>query len=277
MNDLDVSDLLTTAETARRLAASPSSIKRWADAGDLRYSVTPGGHRRFAEADVTAFRLRLMGVEGGDSPSSAWVDFLLGDTPAHDVVARLLSERGRLGSWAATAEALAPALTELGRRWEAGEISIADEHLASERLSRGLARVVETLPSAPETPRCLLALAEGEEHELGLRLVELVLRERGWRTRWAGRRTPTADIASLLAAGTLDAVGISASVSASRDVLAREAAALDAACRKAGASLLLGGRGAWPVGVGIRCLELSDLAAAAAAIERRDLTAGDPP
>jgi excisionase family DNA binding protein len=46
-------ELLSLSEAARRLGVHPSTLRRWADAGDIKVSVTPGGHRRFAVADLT--------------------------------------------------------------------------------------------------------------------------------------------------------------------------------------------------------------------------------
>ena len=78
-------------------------------------------------------------------------------------------------------------IEELGLRWASRRIGIVEEHLASDRLSRALARCAEALPSRPDAPRILLAAAEGEDHLLGLALVDLCVREEGWRSLWSGR------------------------------------------------------------------------------------------
>lgn len=43
---------LTTTEAAAHLGVHPSTVRRWADEGDLPTMVTPGGHRRFALSDL---------------------------------------------------------------------------------------------------------------------------------------------------------------------------------------------------------------------------------
>jgi photoactive yellow protein len=48
-------DLLTTSEAAEALGVSPTSIKRWADAGRLPALKTAGGHRRYRVEDVEGF------------------------------------------------------------------------------------------------------------------------------------------------------------------------------------------------------------------------------
>lgn len=52
-------------EAARRLGVHPTTLRRWADSGEIPVMVTPGGHRRFAVVDLTRFtdkRLRLRTV-----------------------------------------------------------------------------------------------------------------------------------------------------------------------------------------------------------------------
>lgn len=43
---------MTLTEACRLLGVSPSTIRRWADAGMVRTFVTPGGHRRFSRAGL---------------------------------------------------------------------------------------------------------------------------------------------------------------------------------------------------------------------------------
>ena len=43
---------LTLDEAAKRLSVHPATLRAWADKGRIRAIRTPGGHRRFSEADV---------------------------------------------------------------------------------------------------------------------------------------------------------------------------------------------------------------------------------
>jgi len=45
---------VTLAEACRLLGVSPTTVRRWADAGTVRAFVTPGGHRRFSRAGLEA-------------------------------------------------------------------------------------------------------------------------------------------------------------------------------------------------------------------------------
>lgn len=48
--------LFTTREVAEMWNVSPSTIKRWADSGDLKCRRTPGGHRKFCVRELSEFQ-----------------------------------------------------------------------------------------------------------------------------------------------------------------------------------------------------------------------------
>jgi excisionase family DNA binding protein len=234
-------DLLSTVDVGRLAGVGPTAVKRWADQGILPCVKTAGGHRRFERREVQ----RFLEANQGNTAAS-FVDLLL-QTDGLGVEARLLTERSRLGSWLAVAEMLGGALVEMGERWRAGKVTIIQEHLASGRLSRALARIGDALPVAPGAPRCMLACAEGDRHALGLSLVEVALREAGWATLWAGQDTPAADLAEVARKGEAEMIAVSASAASTEPgELLRQAEVLGAACERSGVALVLGGSGAWP-------------------------------
>jgi excisionase family DNA binding protein len=58
---------LTLGQACRILNVDESTLRRWADAGQVRTFRTPGGHRRFAEGDVRAI------VQGRERPGVSQV------------------------------------------------------------------------------------------------------------------------------------------------------------------------------------------------------------
>jgi len=240
-------DLLTTREAAALLGVGTTSVKRWADSGLLRCVKTPGGHRRFPRDAVGEF-IRTHGEPAAlDDHMASWMALLSGDAQAADVIAALQSDRDEHGSWWQAADALGAVLEELGRRWEAGAITVLQEHLASERFARAVAECAQQLPVPATAPSALLLAAQGDDHTLGLSLAELCLREAGWNTRWAGRRTPLDQAAAFVERGAAQLVAMSASVySTDTAGLSAQAERIGAACRATGAALLLGGAGLWP-------------------------------
>ena len=250
-------DLLSSTEAAALLGVSASSVKRWADDGVLSCVKTAGQHRRFARSTLERFRLQQAAMANDGSPHDGaglsevdtWAELLVAQASSQVLEARLLAARGALGSWLRVAELLGAVLTEVGQRWQHGRITVLDEHLASERLQRALARMSEWLPVSPDAPHALLATAENDDHTLGLSLVELCLREQGWSALWAGRRTPMSEVANTLTHNRHEVrlVAVSASAASSdANTLAPQAVYLARICEAARIPLLLGGSGAWP-------------------------------
>jgi len=239
-------DFMTTREVARLAGVGATAVKRWTDAGLLACVRTAGGHRRFARSEVVRF-LGAQPAANEPEGREPWVGALLEASDPRALEALLLSERARTGAWHRVAGLAGKALGEVGRLWSAGAVTIFEEHQASERLSRALARVADGLPLDPEAPRAILTCAEGEDHTLGLSLTELVLREAGWVSIWAGRRTPLAELSPAISRLRARLLAVSAS-EASSDVTAlrAQAEAFGRAARAAGAALVLGGNGAWP-------------------------------
>lgn len=93
-----------------------------------------------------------------------------------------------------------PYLHDVGERWFAGSIGVAQEHFASNVLRSRLS-VLMAADERPHGPLAVLACMPGERHEFGLMATAIVLSRLGWRTSYLGANTPTAELA--VAARTL--------------------------------------------------------------------------
>ena len=253
--------MLTTTEAAEIAAVAPSTIKRWADQGVLPFSRTVGGHRRFERFAIEKLlRKQPVAGNGEESQAAAWVRCLV-EGQRYEIDGRLLEARGRLGAWWRVADELAASLEEMGKQWQSGRLTVADEHMASDAMARALARVGDTLPSRLNGPKCILACGGDEEHTLGLSLAELCLRELGWTPLWLGRRTPTSEVVRLVRGGGVSMVALSASTLVDDEQLLRAVVdEVGAACGEARVRLMLGGSGAWPSQptFGVRVSSFSD-------------------
>lgn len=102
---------------------------------------------------------------------------------------------------------------EVGRMWQRGEISVAEEHYASRVAEDVVARLRPRLAQAPRNgKRALVTTVGGELHDLGARVVSDHLWAAGWDTLFLGGNTPGADV--VRGVGDFDAhlLGISMSV-----------------------------------------------------------------
>jgi excisionase family DNA binding protein len=65
---------LTLTEAAEALRVHPTTLRRWADSGQIPVFLTPGGHRRFAESDVRHMATRKHSVRRVGPVERIWAD-----------------------------------------------------------------------------------------------------------------------------------------------------------------------------------------------------------
>jgi len=100
---------LTLAEASRVLGVNGSTLRRWADAGQVRTFRTPGGHRRFSRADLVA----LVGAR----PSPAEQRAALGELAVARIRRRMQRPPQQTDAWyQALSEEERARLRLLGRR-----------------------------------------------------------------------------------------------------------------------------------------------------------------
>jgi methanogenic corrinoid protein MtbC1 len=95
-------------------------------------------------------------------------------------------------------QVIAPALWLVGRLWERGEITIADEHFATEVSMRAIAlqREARRLTSERLGHRTLLAAPQGEQHVVALRMIANLLRDAGYDVVMLGPDVPAGALAA---------------------------------------------------------------------------------
>jgi methanogenic corrinoid protein MtbC1 len=95
-------------------------------------------------------------------------------------------------------ELLTPVMHAVGRLWESGEITIADEHLATAVAHGTLTRIYPELATAEPRTRgvVLLAGADGEQHMFGLRMLADVLEAAGFDVRNVAGSLPPESLAA---------------------------------------------------------------------------------
>jgi methanogenic corrinoid protein MtbC1 len=160
---------------------------------------------------------------------------------------------------------IAPAMHELGRLWEQGAITVADEHLATALTHRVLAALrppellEQTFQVQSDKPRAILAAVQGEHHALGLRMAADLLEDAGFQIAYLGADVPTEALLQALRTLSPDLLGLSATMSQSADRLEDVVELVRAEYPQM--PLLLGGRGSLSprFGEGIRVEDLERL------------------
>ena len=192
-----MADRIDLQEAARRLGVHYQTAYRWVREGRLP-AVRVRGRYELGTDDVDAFARQR------DEPVSATVrrgrrewgraaerllDALCeGDErTAADVVARLHGQGEPVVDL--LSRVVVPALTLIGERWAAGQLSVAHEHRASEIVSRLLAGIDQRRPGRPRGT-VVVAAPPGELHGLPVDMAAAVLREDGWSVELLGRDVP---------------------------------------------------------------------------------------
>ena len=252
---------LNIAALAHRTGIAPDTLRKWEQRyGVLRPSRTEGGQRRYDEADVArvewlrdrlaeGYRIseaaRLLGL-GADRPSGTpeeLRDALYAAVRDVDpaAVATLLDQAFALYQVeTALTEVIEPTLVRVGEGWASGELSVAQEHLAS---SAARVRLEQRFADGRGGARgpAVLACAPGERHELGLLMLAVALSARGWQVAYLGPETPFADAVALAERASATTLAVSATMPEAFEALMAELGTIP---RPRGLRLVIGGQAA---------------------------------
>jgi methanogenic corrinoid protein MtbC1 len=121
-------------------------------------------------------------------------------------------------------DVFAPVQAEVGQRWAAGDLGIADEHAASAAVDDLLIRLGATAES-PRGPAVVVASAEHDAHALGGRVVASALALEGFRVMFLGASVPAADLGDFLDLQQPLALALSCSMPTALVAAARSVAA----------------------------------------------------
>lgn len=103
-----------------------------------------------------------------------------------------------------------PAMHTIGRLWADGEISVAQEHMATAIVQRVMSRSFPRLPSVRRRGETLLVVVPPQEkHEVGATVIRDYLELHGYDVRFTGADTPARSVAALISENRIAVVLIS--------------------------------------------------------------------
>ena len=207
-------------ELSRRTGVSPELLRAW----ERRYGLfepdrSPGRFRLYSDSDysrVEAMKSQIAhGLSAAEAarrvlavaparvsrdddvpalaePTRALRDALIGfdEAGAHAALDQLIAS---LSLEAFLRSVVVPLLQEIGEGWERGEITIAQEHFGT-NLLRGRLLALGRGWGRGTGRHALLAAPAGEQHDLGLVVLALMLRDHGWRVTFLGADAPVPTI-----------------------------------------------------------------------------------
>jgi len=194
----------TPSDLAPLFGVNVSTIKRWVDRGLISSEITAGGHRRVSQDHLKQFLQRypkytqrsyvLRRLHTFDQVLPPWKDYESALFNRRDHEARTILETAlwrRIPVAQIFDDFIAPTLASVGEKWARGQASIYDEHRITFQIRTHIQHLDDLLPDPlPGAPIALLACAPGDNHELPLQMVSLVLKEAGWIPETTGINTP---------------------------------------------------------------------------------------
>ncbi len=200
---------LTTKEVARLCRVSDATVKRWEESGLILSERTNGGHRRFRADEVCRFQSKQnlgLKVSHGDesvlrattrrrenknhSTCSLFQALIAG---CEEEAANILLAKHLNGESPAQIfdKFLAPAMRKIGELWYIGEISVAQEHIATRAAMNAMYKLRSTLSVSKERKGLIMCCGiEGDFHELSPYLVQIIFENLGWEVINFGANTP---------------------------------------------------------------------------------------
>lgn len=174
---------------------------------------TPGGHRLYRQEDVEALKVIRRWLDEGATPQAAIRRYLAQESRPEGLPRELMAALMEanlphaeglfrravklLGPEGALRWVLVPVLKEVGEGWHRGEVTVAQEHLATQFLRSRLQELLDLAGYPPGAP-ILVTTPPGERHELGAMLAAYHLRRRGLPALYLGPDTPLVDLGDLV-------------------------------------------------------------------------------
>jgi methanogenic corrinoid protein MtbC1 len=139
-------------------------------------------------------------------------------------------------------EVFQPVLHEIGTLWQAGLVSVAQEHYCTAATQFIMSRLYPYIFRAPVQDRVMVgACVSGELHEVGIRMVTDFFEMAGWDTHYLGASMPESDLVAKVKSSRADVLALSVTMGFHLPRAARIIKAVRADTDLAGIRILAGG------------------------------------
>lgn len=241
MEELDKSGLFSMRRVVRETGLSADTLRAWEDRYGLpEPQRSKAGHRLYSLHDIEVVKWMLNRKAEGIRPSQAARLFQDMTTAGEDPLAglpftanptdKLTQLEAIREGWIQTclkfdepgvtrllAQAFAqftPAdvilgvlvagMNQIGQGWLAGQVSVAQEHFATEVGTRKVELYMAALPPATRPERILVACPPGERHAFPALVTAYLLAQAGWQVIYFGADLPTDELNTVVRQSRLD-------------------------------------------------------------------------
>jgi MerR family transcriptional regulator, light-induced transcriptional regulator len=251
---------ISTAQAARALGVSISTVKRWVDEEVLPAHRTPGGHRKLLRAEVLTL------ARSGDLPRSDLAELVLPGKSKTPVdaggIVPLLAAAVLRGDGAETRaliqraywsgmpieeladRVIAPVMEKVGDDWETGCIDVWHEHRSLQVIAAAIYELLPEIERRTERARpvALGAAPEGDPYLLPTLLAQMVLLDAGWEAINLGPNTPLGSLFNSMRQLQPKLIWVSVSYLADGQRFIDEYRRFAAAAQRSGIPIAVGGQ-----------------------------------
>jgi len=253
-------------DAAKILGVNVSTIKRWTESGALECIKTAGGHRKFLMSHLASF------VEKNKKKNSKVNLFTLESEQDIEISYRILKGDFQFLNKYVLEQALrcnreeiqqvfnglylgqyplhqiydlivTPVLHQIGYMWSEDELSVIQEHLASQAIKDCISRLQGILRLPEPNGQTALCLTPSRElHDIPLKMVDYILEARGFTVLFSGQITPLEKIEQTFSTYKFDRLYISSTNIDERDQLQEEVNTLCSIAQDYNCNVYVGGR-----------------------------------
>ncbi|WP_181347442.1 MerR family transcriptional regulator [Thalassobacillus sp. CUG 92003] len=114
---------------------------------------------------------------------------------------------------------IVPLMNKVGEQWERDTLGVAQEHMISHIVEQRFNQFFRVFPTSYTLPKVLALCPSGENHQLGLLLFTLFLRENGFPVLYLGQSTPLDGLDTIILNQDIRLVCFSISNESQKDTL----------------------------------------------------------
>ncbi len=145
-----------------------------------------------------------------------YLDFLLAaDRSGASQLILEVVKQGELSVQEVYLEVFQPCQREVGLLWQTGKISVAQEHFCTAATQLCMSQLYPFIFGCEKNGKvAVITCAQGELHEIGVRMVADLLEMNGWDAFYLGANTPVESVLSFVSDKKPNLIGISATITA---------------------------------------------------------------
>lgn len=203
--------------------------------------IDAAGRALYEPVSVAPTRLNIETPQG-ELAAKYLVSILEGDRLAASTLVVNAVRNGMLSVPEAYLDVLEPVQHELGRMWHMNELTVAEEHAATQTTMMVISQLYPYIKRQPRHGKSMLACCvAGNSHDLGMRIVADYFEMAGWRSVYLGADVPSEDVAIAVEHFNVQIVCLSASMLTHLNAVEEAIAAIRAHPRARGVKVLVGG------------------------------------